>query len=64
MAIATTLMIFGLVTMVEVELHAPFSIMRSALHWAMTCLILMPKGGQIRRRHIRRCRLTCIVDVL
>ena len=40
-------MIFGLVTFAKVELHPLISIMRSAIHRIMTCLIFLHEVGKL-----------------
>ena len=64
--LATTLMIFGLVTFTKIKLHSSSSsIIRSVTHQVIRHLIFCGRGGQIRRQHvIVRCRSTCIVGIL
>jgi hypothetical protein len=40
-------MIFGLVTIINIKLHPPSSIIRSAIHQAMTCLIFVHEVGKL-----------------
>ena len=46
--LATTLMIFGLVTFVKVKPHPPSSIIKCAIHQALTLLIFVQEVGKLR----------------
>ena len=45
--LATTLMIFGLVTFAKVKLHLPSFIIRNAIHRALTRLVFVPEVGNL-----------------
>ena len=50
--LATTFMIFELVTFVKVKLHPPSSVMRNAIHWVMTRLDFVPEADKLERNDL------------